>query len=146
MYCRKAFTLVEILIVVMILGILAAIVVPQFTEASDDARLSALTTDLSTVRSQLQMYRVHHNGKFPTNITQQLTNRTNALGQVMPAGANKALYPYGPYLVEFPSNPYVLGDASNTVDTTAAGGGNAGWYYNSTTGHFSPDDDVHKDL
>ena len=50
---RKGFTLVEILIVVIILGILAAIVIPQFTSASSDARQSSLTSQLQTLRSQV---------------------------------------------------------------------------------------------
>ena len=49
---NKGFTLVEILIVVIILGILAAIVIPQFTQASNDARESSLSSELQTVRSQ----------------------------------------------------------------------------------------------
>ena len=65
---NKGFTLVEILIVVIILGILAAIVIPQFTEASNDARTSALQSDLQTFRSQLQLYKVQHNDTPPTEI------------------------------------------------------------------------------
>jgi prepilin-type N-terminal cleavage/methylation domain-containing protein len=49
---RKGFTLVEILIVVIILGILAAIVIPQFTNASEDARKSNMRSQLQTLRSQ----------------------------------------------------------------------------------------------
>jgi len=143
---RKAFTLVEILIVVVILGILAAIVVPQFTEASGDARLSALTTDLSTVRSQLQMYHIHHNDKFPANIIEEMTKRTKADRSVMPEGGDPGQYPYGPYLLQFPTNPFVAGAAGSQVDTTSLGGGDKGWYYNSTTGQFVPDDDEHKNL
>lgn len=54
---NRAFTLIEILIVVVILGILAAIVVPQFTQASDDAELSAAKTQLQTVRTQMELYK-----------------------------------------------------------------------------------------
>ena len=50
---KSAFTLVEILIVVIILGILAAIVIPQFTQASNDARTNSMRSDLQTVRSQI---------------------------------------------------------------------------------------------
>ena len=49
---RYAFTLVELLIVVIILGILAAVVIPQFSDASTDARVSSLTTNLATIRGQ----------------------------------------------------------------------------------------------
>ncbi len=62
---RKAFTLVEILIVVVILGILAAIVIPQFTKASEDAQVGNVETQLQTIRSQIELYRVRNNGSLP---------------------------------------------------------------------------------
>lgn len=62
---RKAFTLIEILIVVIILGILAAIVVPQFTSATEDAQLSSAKSTLQTIRSQIELYRVRNNGAYP---------------------------------------------------------------------------------
>ncbi|MGQ0626909.1 MAG: competence type IV pilus major pilin ComGC, partial [Phycisphaerales bacterium] len=61
----KAFTLIEILIVVVILGILAAIVVPQFTKASEDAQVGNVQTQLQTIRSQIELYRVKNNGARP---------------------------------------------------------------------------------
>ena len=62
---RKGFTLVEILIVVIILGILAAIVIPQFTNASTDARKNSLSSQLQTMRSQFELYKLQHNDKLP---------------------------------------------------------------------------------
>ena len=53
MRARTGFTLVEILIVVVILGILAAIVVPQFTQASSEAIKGALQSQLQTINSQI---------------------------------------------------------------------------------------------
>ena len=63
----KGFTLVEILIVVIILGILAAIVIPQFTNASEDARKSSLTSQLQTIRSQVELYKLQHRDRYPTS-------------------------------------------------------------------------------
>src|SRR5438046_10568871 len=57
---RKGFTLVEILIVVIILGILAAIVIPQFTSASQDARKNSLVSQLQTIKGQLELARLQH--------------------------------------------------------------------------------------
>jgi len=62
---RTGFTLVEILIVVVILGILAAIVVPQFTNASNEAIKGALQTQLQTINSQVELFRVRNQGDYP---------------------------------------------------------------------------------
>jgi prepilin-type N-terminal cleavage/methylation domain-containing protein len=61
-----AFTLVEVLIVVVILGILAAIAVPQFSNASTDARRSALQSTVQSVRSQINLYKLQHGQALPT--------------------------------------------------------------------------------
>ena len=136
---RKGFTLVEILIVVIILGILAAIVIPQFTEASNDARASALDSDLQTVRSQLELYKMQHIGGYPnmatlsTAATSQLLNKTNQAGTIMPADGDTADYPYGPYLQQFPANPYVDGAAATAVGAIDSG---SAWEYDEDTGNF----------
>lgn len=128
---KKGFTLVEILIVVIILGILAAIVVPQFADASDDAKLSNLKSNLQTVRAQLELYRLQHGGNnYPTTVA-QLTSRTNLAGTAMPADGDSADYPYGPYLQQMPANPFatVAADASTWTEF--------GWTYSSSTGSFA---------
>jgi general secretion pathway protein G len=63
---NSGFTLVEILIVVVILGILAAIVIPQFTNASSEAIKGSLVSQLRTINSQVELFRVRNNGTFPT--------------------------------------------------------------------------------
>ena len=141
---RKGFTLVEILIVVIILGILAAIVIPQFTEASNDARKSALESDLQTLRSQIELYKIQHLDTYPDKdtIVTLLTTKTDASGA---AGGT-----FGPYLQSFPTNPFVSGDAAKQVTGGAATvkgtAGATGWMYNSTTGQIWPGDADHKDL
>jgi len=57
---RHGFTLIEILIVVVILGILAAIVIPQFTDAAGEAQRSNLQSQLQTIRSQIELYNVQN--------------------------------------------------------------------------------------
>ncbi|MHC5022324.1 MAG: competence type IV pilus major pilin ComGC [Planctomycetota bacterium] len=61
---RRAFTFIELLIVVGLLGILAAIVVPRFVDASGEATESAIKQELKTVRTQIELYRFKH-GQFP---------------------------------------------------------------------------------
>src|SRR3954452_23602155 len=85
---KSGFTLVEILIVVIILGILAAIVIPQFTNASQDARKNSLTSQLQTIRSQLELYKMQHLDKAPDLLFKtgtstdwsQLTLKTDKFG------------------------------------------------------------------
>lgn len=57
---QSGFTLVELLIVVIILAVLAAIVVPQFSGSTDDAKLSALDSNLANIRSAISLYRQQH--------------------------------------------------------------------------------------
>jgi len=127
---RKAsgFTLVEILIVVVILGILAAIVIPQFTSASETARKSSLVSQLQTIRSQLELYQVQHNGDYPTaaQMWTNLTSPTNVSGTVVAAGTVGA---YGPYLQQAPINPF-------TGTSTVAAGATGAWQYTAATGEI----------
>ncbi len=143
-YRNRGFTLVEILIVVIILGILAAIVIPQFTNASQDARKNSLTSQLQTLRSQLELYKLQHRDELPVVFQTDglktdwtgLTGRTDVLGA---AGSD-----FGPYLQQAPVNP-LNGSSSmfvGTVDYNADGSGNmpaspsavAGFVLNRDTG------------
>jgi general secretion pathway protein G len=132
---RSAFTLVELLIVVIILGILAAVVIPQFSDASTDARLSALTTNLQTIRGQISLYQLQHNGSYPeqTTFSDQMTKKTDADGTVNASGK------FGPYLQRIPNNPFTVGGTGNDV-TNSSAAINKAWYYEATTGEFKAND------
>ena len=117
---NHGFTLVEILIVVVILGILAAIVIPQFSQASSEARESSLKSDLQAIRSQIELYRIQHNDLLPTNaaeLTLALTTKTDIYGDPWVTG----VVGYGRYMKDIPVNPFsqanTVGDASDGVGT-----------------------------
>src|SRR5918992_2642790 len=78
----SGFTLIEILIVVIILGILAAIVIPQFSSASNDARKSNVQTTAQTLRSQVALYRLQHQDTLPDIATfwPKMTQFSDAAG------------------------------------------------------------------
>jgi general secretion pathway protein G len=141
----KGFTLVEILIVVIILGILAAIVIPQFTQASSEARLSNLKTNLQTIRSQLLLYKTQHNEAYPaTSFSSQMTTYSDISGGT--ATSPDSTHSFGPYLQAVPLNPISNSNVSNTIrmvtgagTTFSAPAADAGWYFNSTTGEFRAD-------
>jgi len=61
---RKGFTLIELLIVVAIIGILAAIAVPNFLNAQVRAKVARAVSDMKTLETALEMYRLDTNG-FP---------------------------------------------------------------------------------
>lgn len=140
---RAAFTLVEILTVVMILAIIGAIVVPQFAGASDDAKLNAVKSDLQMMRSQLELYRLQHGGQYPSsaaNFPSQMTMYTDTSHAT--SATKTGNYVLGPYLLDVPDNPFT---STNDVTTSAAGTTKA-WYYNPATGEFRTNDTVHDGL
>lgn len=139
MKAKSGFTLVEILIVVVILGILAAIVIPQFTEASTEARASTLVSDLQTMRSQLELYKIQHKDALPAldTFTAQMTTYTDINGN---ANDDKtAVYKFGPYLQKIPTNPFTTSNVLSADDPSAGAGvadGDLGWSYTAATGAF----------
>jgi general secretion pathway protein G len=142
---NKGFTLVEILIVVIILGILAAIVIPQFTNASQDARKSSLTSQLQTVRSQVELYKLQHLDQAPPKLVaggatawDDMTVQTNADHTTTPISPATSC-PFGPYLQAAPINPLNNSSSVLVVDVDvvlgqASGATSEGWIYNKTNG------------
>src|SRR3954469_7304480 len=92
----KAFTLVEILIVVVILGILAAIVVPQFASATSDAQKSAMADQVAKMRRVLTVYYVRNGNVYPT-----ITAGDGTWGELILPGSS--------YLRQAPANVWVGG-------------------------------------
>jgi len=127
----RAFTLVELLIVVIILGILAAVVIPQFQDTSEDAKLTALQENLATIRKQIDIYKLHHEGRLPEldKFIDQMTSTTDVTGKPI-VGAR-----FGPYLQAIPLNPF-SNPPSNEVKNDSPNIKNA-WYYDETTGEFN---------
>ena len=143
---KSGFTLVEILIVVVILGILAAIVIPQFTSASTEAKESALVSNLQAVRSQVELYKIHHNDELPGTqgiaFTVAMTSTTDQDG-VLGTGTT---FRFGPYMREIPVNPF------NDLRTVSEGGtaisgqgdSSTGWHFvtsGNDSGLFQANDD-----
>ncbi len=132
---RNAFTLVEILIVVVIMAVLAATIIPQFTASTKDAQISTAVFNLQGLRSQIELYKAQHSGVAPATLD-KLTNRTNVSGTT---GTDSATYPFGPYMLQIPENPFNNKSAADPITTyppTAAGAATAGWLYHSTSGNI----------
>ncbi len=93
---REAFTLIELLLVLVILAVLAAVIVPKFTSRSKDAKISAAKADISNLETALDAYEVD-NGEYP-NSQQGL----NALVEA-PSGTKNWK---GPYVKKIPNDPW----------------------------------------
>ena len=132
----KGFTLVEILIVVVILGILAAIVVPQFTNAANEARGGNVATQVSTLENQLELWAARNNGVYPDLATDTWGTAADADTMV---GED--------YLKDAAVNPFTgsstvvnnttFDDADPSISEFTVAGSTDGWVYDSGSGNIA---------
>jgi prepilin-type N-terminal cleavage/methylation domain-containing protein len=167
---QKGFTLIEILIVVILLGILATIIIPQVSVSSDDAKLNSVKMNLANLRSAIELYYYQHSNTFPgakkatdgtavgsdgdarTAFIEQLTKYTNAAGVAADSGSST--YAYGPYLRSgVPTNAFndstdVVCDYNEVLLTAkTSSGANVGWKFYPQTGILvSGDNGAHDNL
>lgn len=116
---RKGFSLIELVVVVLILGILAAVAAPKMFDTAGDARQNGTRHSLVTLRSAIELYRAQNSAYPPA------------------ASLSTALRPYlkGPFpavQIGANQNANVAASSQNPIATPEAGG--AGWAYNATTG------------
>ena len=155
---RDGFTLVELLIVVIILAILAAIVVPQFIASTDDAREAAVDTNLRNMRAAIDLYYQQHN-EYPsangdgvnaagTNLAfiSQMTQFTDNDGDVAATKNVATGHIYGPYLrrSSLPADPIknvstlviVPVASEGTLPVPADAGDPGGWKFDKIAGQI----------
>lgn len=142
---RTAFSLVEIVIVVVIIGIVAAIAVPRMSSAASRARATSIRADLAAMNRAAEFYTAEHGGLHPgqdktgaplpdgTALVLRLTEQTDVHGE--PGTI------YGPYLLRMPVNPF-NGLTTVRIDGAPAGAGTHGWRYDSPSRAFQADDSV----
>ena len=144
---RFGFTLVEVLIVVVVMAILAAVAIPRFSSSTDDAKRCAGEYDVSALRSAIQHYKLQHNERNPpydatAHSISVLLNKTTVNGTIDDVAGK-----YGPYLSEFPENPNTGVSSVKTISNDPAkssdltGNSMGGWLYNVSTGNIWLDSD-----
>lgn len=148
---EKAFTLVEVILVVTILGILAALVMPTFQGHIVKARESAAKDNLRVMRNQIELYKLQHKGvppgyvngaPLPESLLQlQFIMTTDEAGVASLSTVPSDPYIYGPYLKKLPENSYnklsnITYVAEATAFSAAVDGTSSGWLYKKETGEI----------
>jgi general secretion pathway protein G len=92
------FTLVEVMVVVVILGVLAVLIVPRVVGRTEEARVAAAKHDLAAIMQSLKLYKLD-NGRYPTN-------EQGLQALVTKPGSGPAASNWRPYLDKLPKDPW----------------------------------------
>jgi general secretion pathway protein G len=139
----------ELVIVVVIIGIIAAIAIPRLNRGSGSAGESALSANLGVLRAAIEYYRAEHNA-YPTcvalpggetTIMLQLTQYTDDAGNV--SKTRDVRYRYGPYVQSIP--PLTVTFRKGYTKIATADGARVAWIYDPSTGEISANTDGVKD-
>lgn len=150
----RGFTLVEILIVVVLLGVLAAIVIPSVGKSTTMARETTLAMDLNLLRRFIPVYTSQHlevspgypggdQSAAPTEqaFTDQATLASNDHGQTAARGTPG--FPLGPYISNIPENPFnklaTVQMLADDADFPGVADNSHGWICKPLTGEIRPD-------
>jgi type II secretion system protein G len=130
---RKAFTLVELLIVIIIVAVLAAVAIPKFANSSQRSKESALRAELSLLRNAVELFKTD-TGVFPNSLADLAATAAPANGKDAAAAtvAITAADWKGPYVSRINTDP--VGGAAFEYTVTSP---NVGRVRSSTTGNGS---------
>jgi len=137
-YLQRGFTLIELMVVMLIIGVLAALIVPNVLERADDAKVTAAKTDISNLVQALKLYRLD-NGRYPSQEQGLAALVTKPTNEPAPANWKKNLDllpndPWGkPYVY---INPGVKGEID--VMSFGADGQAGGEGKNADIGSWQP--------
>lgn len=136
---RRAFSLIELVIVVVIIGIIAGIAVPRMSSAADNAAKNALVGSQAALQKAIDLYTVEHEDMLPHVGADAKTFYFRLLkNSDLDGTVNDSTGIYGPYINGIPPNPI---NGLNTIRRGGAlpGANTHGWHYDLATAQISPD-------
>lgn len=135
----NGFSLIELVMVIVIIGVIGAIAIPRMSSAADNAAKNAVVGDHSTLQKALDLYETEHEGVKVhvgagglKTIYFRLLKKSDLDGTVNPSGI------YGPYINGIPANK-INGLNAIRRNGAAAGANTHGWRYDTATGRIEPD-------
>ena len=144
---NKKITKIDLAVIAVCLGVVAAIIIPKYSLASANARNAELISALQTIRCQIELYKIQHNDLFPGQLYPGDSIRRKDFTEALTTRDAEGL---GPYLLKVPKNPF---NAKNSItfvnekEAVPSGIEETGWWLNIATGEFracdSPENTIH---